>query len=87
MDNIVHESEHLERVVAPSPSSWRRLSDEERGYWVRAGAAGILLSFPSVRLASLNRVPTARRLIRLKRKIVCGDRDTTQIHWSFIYPQ
>ena len=28
MDNIVHESEHLERVVAPPPSSWRRLSDE-----------------------------------------------------------
>jgi hypothetical protein len=27
MDNIVHESEHLERVVAPPPSSWRRLRD------------------------------------------------------------
>ena len=29
MDNIVHESEHLERVAAPPPSSWRRLSDEK----------------------------------------------------------
>jgi hypothetical protein len=37
MDNIVHESEHLERVVTPPPSSWRRLGDEEVGwYWAKA---------------------------------------------------
>jgi hypothetical protein len=68
MDNIVHESEHLERVVAPPPSSWRRLSDEEVGwyYWARAMPQHSI-AFSSVRLASPDRVPTARRLIKLKR--------------------
>ena len=74
MDNIVHESEHLEGVVAPPSSSWRSLSDEEGVYWARR-CRGTVLSYSSVRLASLDQVPTARRLIRANDRIFCGGRD------------
>jgi hypothetical protein len=45
MDNIVHESEHLERVVAPPPSSWRRLSDEEGAVLGKSRCRGTVFSF------------------------------------------